>query len=245
MVKGPIRDDKALIPPDEEMVARLLFRDASLLILDKPAGIAVHVTGHDKVSLDQAFEALRFGLPRVPALAHRLDRETSGCLVLGRHRQALDALGKMFASQQVEKTYLAIVDGTPEEPSGTINAPILKSGLRSKWKLSIDPAGQEAITDYELLGTDGTHSLLALKPRTGRTHQLRLHCRHLGCPVVGDKFYGKGEGPLQLHAWKVSIPYYRNKPPVTAVAPIPPHMEPWMLRLSPSSLAAAGRSAIS
>lgn len=208
------------------MQARLLYRDASLLILDKPAGIAVHVTGHDTVALDQAFDALRFGLPRPPALAHRLDRETSGCLVLGRHRQALEALGKMFAAQQVEKTYLAIVTGTPPRDTGIIDTPILKTGEGSKWRMVLDAAGQEAVTHYRVLGGDGAQSLLELTPRTGRTHQLRLHCMGLGCPVVGDKFYGTDQSqPLQLHAWRIAIPYYKNKSPVTAEAPIPEHMK--------------------
>lgn len=232
MRKTAIRSDMSLLPDAAAMEARLLYRDAAMLILDKPAGIAVHVTGHDKVALDMAFDSLRFGLSRPPALAHRLDRETSGCLVLGRHRQALDTLGKMFAAQQVEKTYLAVVSGKPPSEEGVIDTPILKSGAGSKWKITLDPAGQEAVTQYRVLVGNGEHSLLALTPKTGRTHQLRVHCMGLGCSVVGDRFYGVDQSlPLQLHAWKLSIPYYRNKPPVTAVAPVPEHMKELVTRL--------------
>ncbi len=225
MSKTAIRSDRSLLPTPAELEARLLYRDACILILDKPAGIAVHVTGHDKVALDETFDALRFGLPRPPALAHRLDRETSGCLVLGRHRKALDKLGKLFQSQQVEKTYLAVVTGKPAQDAGTIDTPILKTGEGSKWKMVLDAAGQEAVTHYRLLGSDGAHSLLELSPKTGRTHQVRLHCMGLGCPVVGDKFYGtETDGPMQLHAWKIRIPYYKNKPPIEVAAPIPGHL---------------------
>lgn len=216
---------------EEEIAARLLYRDACVLVLDKPAGIAVHVTAHDKVALDQAFVHLQFGLPRPPALAHRLDRGTSGCLVLGRHRKALDRLGKMFKNQRIEKKYLALVVGCPAEEQGTISAPILKSGEGSKWKLSLDPAGQEAVTEYRLLSRHGDLTLLELSPKTGRTHQLRLHCAFgLNTPIVGDPFYGVAEGPyapsnapMLLHAAKVVIPYYHNKPPIIVEAKLPEH----------------------
>lgn len=175
-----------------EMEARLLHRDAMMLIIDKPAGIAVHATGHDKLALDQSFQHLQFGLPNPPALGHRLDRDTSGCLVLGRHRQALIKLGKLFETKKVEKTYLAIVVGVPKVPEGIINQPILKSGHGSLWTMSLDPAGQEAITHYRMLKTNGTLSVLEMSPKTGRTHQLRLHAAYaLDCPIVGDPFYTK------------------------------------------------------
>lgn len=217
---------------EEEILARVLYRDACVLVLNKPAGIAVHVTGHDKIALDASFGHLQFGLPKPPALAHRLDRGTSGCLVLGRHRQALIKLGKLFEKQKVDKIYLAVVVGTPSEPEGVINRPILKSGEGSKWKMSLDDAGQPAVTHYTLRATNGTLSLLELSPKTGRTHQLRLHCAFaLGCPVVGDPFYGPMEGeystamlPMMLHAERVMIPYQQSKP-IHVEAPLPDPME--------------------
>ncbi len=177
---------------EAELLSRILHRDAMMLVLNKPAGIAVHATGHDKIALDQSFHHVQFGLPNPPALAHRLDRGTSGCLVLGRHRQALIKLGKLFEHKQVQKTYLAVVVGQPAATEGVIDQPILKSGQGSLWTLSLDPAGQEAITDYRVLRSNGTLSLLEMSPKTGRTHQLRLHAAFaLGCPIVGDPFYGK------------------------------------------------------
>ncbi len=177
---------------EQEILDRVLYRDAMMLVIDKPAGLAVHATGHDKLALDQSFQHLQFGLPKKPELAHRLDRGTSGCLVLGRHRQALIKLGKMFETKKIEKTYIAVVVGTPKEEQGIINRPILKSGHGSLWTLSLDPAGQESITHYKVLKTNGTLSVLEMSPKTGRTHQLRLHAAHaLGTPIVGDPFYAK------------------------------------------------------
>lgn len=215
-----------MLPTKEQIEARLLYRDACMLVLDKPAGIAVHVTAHDTVALDASFSHLQFGLPRPPALAHRLDRGTSGCLVLGRHRKALERLGKMFKNQRIEKTYLAVVTGTPAEAEGLISAPILKSGEGSKWKMSLDPGGQEAVTHYRVIGSGEGMSVLELSPKTGRTHQLRLHCAFaLGTPVIGDPFYAPvSDVPMQLHAQKIVIPYYANKPAISVEAPLPVHM---------------------
>src|SRR5256885_10303084 len=108
----------------EEIVARLIYRDGLMLVLDKPAGIAVHKGPKGGASLEDFFEHLRFGLPRPPALAHRLDRDTSGCLVLGRHRKALAHLGALFKHGRVGKTYWAIVEGGPEADAGGIDLPL-------------------------------------------------------------------------------------------------------------------------
>ena len=104
----------------EEMVARLLYRDGLMLVIDKPAGFAVHKGPKGGESLEDHFGALRFGLPRAPALAHRLDRDTSGCLVLGRHRKALAELGRLFKNGSIRKTYWAVVEGGPELDEGRV-----------------------------------------------------------------------------------------------------------------------------
>src|SRR6478672_3357658 len=110
----------------EEIVARLVYRDGLMLVIDKPAGLAVHKGPKGGESLEDYFDALRFGLPKPPALAHRLDRDTSGVLVLGRHKKALRRLGKLFSEGQVEKVYWAVVSGVPRESEGRIEAALLK-----------------------------------------------------------------------------------------------------------------------
>jgi RluA family pseudouridine synthase len=206
---------------------RVLLRDANLLILDKPAGLAVHKGPKTELSLEKFLPALRFGLREQPELAHRLDRDTSGCLVLGRHHKALRKLGRLFSSNAVSKTYWAIVQGGPAQDSGTIDQPLLKVTGRNGWRILPDPTGKPAITDWRVLGRGPHVTWLELKPRTGRTHQIRVHCAEAGWPVIGDPVYGPNPQPerrLHLHARAVAFAYYENKPPVEAVAPPPNHM---------------------
>jgi tRNA pseudouridine32 synthase/23S rRNA pseudouridine746 synthase len=136
----------------EQMVSRLLYRDGLMLVIDKPAGFAVHRGPKGGESLEDHFDALRFGLPRRPALAHRLDRETSGCLVLGRHRKALAQLGRLFKSGAVEKTYWALVEGGPEAEEGVIELPLGRLDASRGWWMKHDPKGQPAVTKWRVLG---------------------------------------------------------------------------------------------
>ncbi|MEA2976655.1 MAG: tRNA pseudouridine32 synthase / rRNA pseudouridine746 synthase, partial [Alphaproteobacteria bacterium] len=131
------------------MVARLLYRDGLMLVLDKPPGMAVHRGPKGGESLEDHFDALRFGLPRAPALAHRLDRDTSGCLVLGRHRKALAALGKMFKNGTIGKTYWAVVEGGPAEDEGCIDIPLAKRDETRGWWMKPDPAGMPSTTNWK------------------------------------------------------------------------------------------------
>jgi tRNA pseudouridine32 synthase / 23S rRNA pseudouridine746 synthase len=139
-----------------EMVARLLYRDGLMLVIDKPAGFAVHRGPKARQpggeSLEDYFDALRFGLPRRPALAHRLDRDTSGCLVLGRHRKALAQLGKLFKSSAVGKTYWAVVEGGPDAEEGQIELPLGRRDASRGWWMKHDPAGQPAVTKWKVMG---------------------------------------------------------------------------------------------
>jgi tRNA pseudouridine32 synthase/23S rRNA pseudouridine746 synthase len=136
----------------EEMVARLLYRDGLMLVIDKPAGIAVHRGPKGGESLEDHFGALRFGLPRAPALAHRLDRETSGCLVLGRHRKALATLGRLFKTGAIGKCYWAVVEGGPAEHEGTIDLSLGRRDESRGWWMKPDPDGQPAVTKWKVLG---------------------------------------------------------------------------------------------
>jgi tRNA pseudouridine32 synthase/23S rRNA pseudouridine746 synthase len=217
----------------EEMVARLLYRDGLMLVLDKPAGFAVHRGPKGGESLEDHFGALRFGLPRAPALAHRLDRDTSGCLVLGRHRKALESLGKLFKQGKVGKTYWALVQGGPSESEGRIDMPLGKRDDSRGWWMKPDPAGQPAVTTWTVMGRAEGKSWLALEPLTGRTHQLRVHCAENGWPIVGDTIYGgapRTGGPgLQLLSRDVVVPLYKNREPVKVTAPVPAHMREGLL----------------
>jgi tRNA pseudouridine32 synthase / 23S rRNA pseudouridine746 synthase len=136
----------------EQMVSRLLYRDGLMLVIDKPAGLAVHRGPNGGESLEDHFDALRFGLPRAPALAHRLDRDTSGCLVLGRHRKALAKLGRLFKSGAVGKTYWAVVEGAPNAEAGVIDLSLGRLDERRGWWMKHDPAGQPAVTKWKVLG---------------------------------------------------------------------------------------------
>jgi len=209
----------------ERMREALLYRDDALLVVNKPVGLPVHRTPKGDENLEQYFPALRFELPHPPLLAHRLDKETSGCLVLGRHKKALARLGHLFETGQITKQYLAIVIGGPVDERGLVSQSIRRFDLgRGKWEFRIAPDGQEAVTEYEVLGRAEGYALLSLRPRTGRTHQLRLHCQWLGCPILGDRFYGGARDHVEqlfLHAARITIPY--GVPPLTVDAPLPEH----------------------
>src|SRR4051794_34570396 len=194
----------------EDVLARLLYRDALMLVVDKPAGMPVHRGPKGVEAFEDYFDALRFGLPRPPALADRLDRDTSGCLVLGRHRKALALLGKLFKNGRIGKTYWAVVGGGPAEPEGRIDIPLGRLDETRGWWMKPDPQGQPSTTTWTVMGRAEGLSWLALEPLTGRTHQLRVHCAEMGFPIVGDAIYGTAPregGPiLQLHSREIVVP---------------------------------------
>lgn len=198
----------------------ILFRDSRFVVIDKPAGLKVHPGPGGGPSVEDFFPTLsrrRDG----PWLAHRLDADTAGCLVIALRRAALHEAQAAFAAGTVEKTYWAVVHGDPPAPSGTIDAPLLKRTDRQGWRMAVDQAGQPAITDWTIRGRAGETTWLELHPRTGRTHQVRAHCAHLGFSVVGDPIYGNADAPLHLLARAIALPL---APPLTATAPVPPHM---------------------
>ncbi len=204
------------------MMPAILFADARFVVLDKPAGLPSHGGPRGSASVEDWFPQLsrrRDG----PWLAHRLDTDTAGCLLVALRRAALVEAQAAFAAGLVEKVYWAVVRGRPEGEAGVVDVPLAKRTERGGWRMVADPAGQRAVTAWRVLGAADGAAWLELRPRTGRTHQVRVHCAALGCPVLGDPVYGDGAGMLQLLARSISVPVV---PPVAATAPVPAHMRP-------------------
>ncbi|WP_454914738.1 RluA family pseudouridine synthase [Xanthobacter sediminis] len=231
---------EAVPSPSEPLDLPVLHRDGMMLVIDKPFGLPVHAGPKGGETLSDHLDALRFGLPKRPELAHRLDKDTSGCLVLGRHAKALALLGRLFAEGQVDKTYVALTRGAPAADEGRIDQPLAKRSPHRGWWMQAVPKGapgaQEAITDYRVLHRGDGIAVLALSPVTGRTHQLRAHLAHMGAPILGDAVYGGASrlpgGPrLHLHSRRIVVPLARKGPPVAVSAPLPPHMCETLLAL--------------
>ncbi len=204
----------------------ILMRDDRYVILDKPAGLPVHSGRDGGPSVEDWFPLLsrrRTG----PWLAHRLDRDTSGCLLIALRRPALVAAQACFATGQASKVYWAIVRGCPGGSAGEIEAPLRKWSGTGGWRMEVHPDGQRASSAWRVLGRADGLAWLEIRPRTGRTHQVRAHCAYLGCPVLGDSIYGGGHGKLQLLARHLAMPV---DPPVSATAPPPTHMLPALAR---------------
>jgi len=198
----------------------ILFRDGRFVVLNKPAGLPVHPGPRGGASVEDWFPHLsrrRDG----PWLAHRLDADTAGCLVVALRRAALRAAQAAFAAGSVRKTYWAVVRGAPPQPVGTIDLALAKHSTPAGWRMRPDPAGQTARTEWRTLGSAAGMTWLELTPRTGRTHQVRAHCAALGCPVLGDAVYNEASGGLHLLARAIFLPL---APPLAAEAPPPEHM---------------------
>ncbi len=203
----------------------ILFQDARFVVLNKPTGLPVHPGPRGGASVEDFFPTLSRRKDG-PWLAHRLDADTSGCLVVALRKAALLEAQAAFATGSATKTYWVVVRGVPAKESGTIDAPLLKHSTKAGWRMIVDPAGQSAVSDYSVLGHNADLAWLEVRPRTGRTHQVRVHCAALGCPILSDPIYGHanrdgGDGPLQLLARAIALPL---APPVAATAPVPPHM---------------------
>jgi 23S rRNA pseudouridine955/2504/2580 synthase len=217
----------------------VLYRDDHVIALDKPPGLAVQGGTGTHRHVDGMLEALRFGAPEAPRLVHRLDRDTSGVLLLARSRAAAAALGKAFRGRAAQKLYWAIVVGLPEPRSGRIDLPVAKLPGRAGEKMAVDEAaGQRAATLYSVMESAARRlAWVALSPQTGRTHQLRVHCAAMGWPILGDGKYGgqgafiAGQGlsrKLHLHARSIALPHPVTGAPLIVRAPLPVHMkETW------------------
>ena len=201
---------------------RLLFIDAEAMVIDKPAGLAVHPGPKTPHSLENLLRDLRFGFQREPSPVHRLDRDTSGCLLLSRNPKAHKRFARAFEEGLVEKHYLAVLEGVIEG-EGEIDQPLLKvSSAEQGWRMIADPKGQSARTRWRAVRSDGTRTLVSFTPATGRTHQIRAHAAYaLGAAVVGDPVYGRAGPAMLLHAASLTVPR-EKKEPIAATAPLPP-----------------------
>ena len=223
----------------QEAQSWVLYKDKDILVINKPAGLAVQ--GGSKVTkhLDGMLPALQFDGKQIPRLVHRLDKDTSGVMLLARHVAAAAELQRGFANKKIRKTYLALVVGAPNPYSGEIESNLDKvaRGEDSREMVrSVEEDGKRAITKYRTVESLAKKmALVELEPVTGRTHQLRVHMAEMECPIVGDGKYGGGaahvkggveiSGRLHLQAWRIYLPPMFGKPERTYEAPIAPHIQ--------------------
>ncbi|KKC25401.1 RluA family pseudouridine synthase [Sphingomonas sp. SRS2] len=204
----------------------ILFIDGEAIVIDKPSGLPVDPPRDGSISLENHLQSLSFGFKRWPNAVHRLDRDTSGCLLLARHPKAHKRFGQAFEEGKVEKTYLAILDGVPTEQEGLVDLPLAKTSTReSGWRMVGDPKGKPATTAWRQIAVVDGRALVEFRPATGRTHQIRVHAASgIGVPILGDPIYGRkggsGGGVTLLHALTLVIPR-EGKPAIEARAPLP------------------------
>ncbi|MHB1219336.1 MAG: RluA family pseudouridine synthase [Alphaproteobacteria bacterium] len=219
----------------DKLRARVLYRDDDVLVLDKPAGLATQGGTGTTKHLDGMLDALRFGSKERPRLVHRLDRDTSGVLLLARSAASAKRLAEAFRSRDALKIYWAFVVGVPQPYSGTIDQPLAKKvGPGGERVAAAADDGESAVTHYAIVEAMGRDAAwVALMPLTGRTHQLRVHMALLGTPILGDGKYGgaaaflpdlAGARQVHLHAREIRLPHPSGKGLLRAVAPLPPHM---------------------
>ncbi len=205
------------------LVNNVLFLDGEALVIDKPAGLPVDRPRDGSLSLENQLDSLKFGFKRWPKAVHRLDRDTSGCLLLSRNPKAHARLQQAFEQGLVGKRYLAVLDGVPAGEGGTIDLALGKTSTREDgWRMVEDAKGKQARTAWRLVSVHDGRALVEFKPETGRTHQIRVHAASgLGIAVVGDPVYGQ-KHPLgmMLHAAALTVPR-AGKEPVVAEAPLP------------------------
>jgi len=207
---------------------RILFIDAEALVLDKPAGLPVDAPRRGGDSVAARVHELKCGFQRPPTAMHRLDTDTSGCLLFARTAKARAAFQQAFETRAVEKVYVAVVAGEIPGEEGIIDMPLAKvSSERAGWKMVADDHGLEATTRWRrLLVRDGS-TLVEFRPLTGRTHQIRAHAREaFGSGIVGDRVYGVPGGPMLLHASRLVVPRAR-KETIDVTAPLPEYFGEW------------------
>lgn len=215
----------------------VVYEDEHVIVINKPAGVLTHAKG----ALTEEFSVAEFMRPKMtekdetnrPGIVHRLDRATSGIIIAAKDSQTKRLLQKQFQDRKAHKTYLAVVKGTPKLTEAKIDLPIERNPKKPS-SFRVGARGKSAVTVYKTLATNGTYSVLELKPQTGRTHQLRVHLAHIGCPIVGDPVYGDGKSPIGrmcLHAaeLEITIPEGQRK---TFAAPVPSDLQDFIQDIS-------------
>ena len=210
------------------LAERILFIDAEAMVIDKPAGLPVDTPRRGGDSVVARLGELKQGFQRPPTPMHRLDQDTSGCLLLARSPKARSSLQKAFETRQIEKYYLAVVDALIDESEGTIDLALgKKSSAEAGWRMVPDHKGDPAITHWRRITVRDRRTLIEFKPVTGRTHQLRVHAREaFGRGIVGDRVYGVPGGPMLLHASRLVVPR-EKKPAIDVSAPLPEYFGEW------------------
>ena len=210
------------------MALPILFEDGEALVIDKPGGLPLDRPRAGGPSLADRLDELRLGFQRQPAPAHRLDTDTSGCLLLARNPKALKRFSAAFEQRLVAKRYLGIIAGIPAESEGTIELSLSKiSSAEAGWRMIPARKGKPALTHWRIVAVHGGRALVEFRPETGRTHQIRVHAASgIGIPLLGDPVYGAGDGAVHgaprtmLHAAGLDLAR-DGKPPIAAAAPLP------------------------
>ena len=237
----PVSEPTELIP--EDIPLDIIFEDEDLMVVNKPAGMVVHpAAGHQSgtlvhAALAHAPEMVGIGGEKRPGVVHRLDKDTSGLILLAKNDQAHHWLQDQFRLRKTIKTYIALVDGKPPTPSGRIEAPVGRDRVHRKlMSVTGIKKGREAVSEYRTLEEFREHTLLEVHPLTGRTHQIRLHLKLIGCPVAGDSVYGHTHRTIPikrhfLHATALSILLPGEVKLCTFEAPLPVELEQVLVRL--------------
>lgn len=205
----------------------VIFEDAEAIVLDKPAGLPVDPPRAGGDSIAARLDQLKLGFQRPPTPVHRLDRDTSGCLLLARNPKSMVRFSRAFEAGAVEKVYIAVVEGEVAG-DGVIDLPLAKISSREQgWRMIVDQAGKSARTCWRAVESARGRTLIEFRPATGRTHQIRAHALYgLHAPIAGDPVYGHSAESMLLHAFRLVVPR-TNKPAIDVTAPIPQRFGEW------------------